>query len=74
MVTGLAGSNAVLFVPGVESAAQSEQIRQVVVERPDVVVLGLPTGSALAFGGDGTLESWGEAQPTIALGNAYTSG
>jgi hypothetical protein len=61
-------------VPGLESAAESAEVRRMVAEQPQVIVVGPLVGSAIAFGGNGTLETWGERQVTIALGNAYTSG
>ncbi len=61
-------------VPGLESAAESADVRRMIVEQPQVIVVGPLVGAAITFGGDGTLETWGNRQVTIALGNAYTSG
>ncbi|MEO0562280.1 MAG: hypothetical protein AAF125_09200 [Chloroflexota bacterium] len=58
---------------GVTSAAESEMVREMVVRQPDVIVLGLALGAAMVFGGTGSVETWGNQQVTITLGNAYTS-
>jgi len=58
--------------PGVTSAADSGDVQWVVSQQPDVIVVGVGVGSALALGGAGIVETWGHKQITIALGSAYT--
>lgn len=62
------------IVPGLASAAASAEVRRMITEQPQVIVVGPQVGAAIVFGGDGTLETVGSRQVTIALGNAYTSG
>ncbi len=61
-----------LIVPGLMSAAESELVRRMISQQPDVIVIGPAVGSALVLGGDGSIQSWGKQQITITLGNAYT--
>jgi hypothetical protein len=60
-------------VPGLGSAAESDEVRRMVADYPDVIIMAPAVGAAMVFGGNGTLETWGNQQVTIALGNAYTS-
>jgi hypothetical protein len=62
-----------LVLPNVTSVAQSPEAQQVLEMSPDAIAVGLGKGSALALGPDGSIETWGRRQVTIALGRNYQS-
>lgn len=62
----------IAVVPGMESAAESAVAKAIAGQQPEAVIVGINVGSALALGGDGTVETWGNKEITIALGSAYT--
>lgn len=49
--------------------AQSELLRSLRLQLPDASFIGLPPGSALVLGPDGAIETWGEQQVSISLGD-----
>ena len=50
--------------PGIDDSASSRLRR----EMPDLTIVSLPPGSALALGPMGSIETWGERQISISLG------
>lgn len=62
----------IAVVPGMTSAAESPIAQAITAQQPEAVVVGIGEGAALALGGDGTVETWGNKAITIALGSAYT--
>ncbi len=72
IVDGLGWLERGFIAPGVTSAANSADVQWITGKQPDIVVVGMGVGSALALGGAGVVETWGSKQITIALGSAYT--
>lgn len=60
-----------LILPGVTSLSDSEVARELLEAEPRGVVIGIGHGSALALGGAGEVEVWGEKRVVIAPGRAY---
>ena len=58
-----------LVVTEVSSVAEHAALRCARVQMPDAVFIGLASGSALALGPDEQLETWGESQVAISLGD-----
>lgn len=56
-----------LLATDVSSIAGDAALRCARAELPDATFLGLTTGSALALGPDGQIETWGERQVAISL-------
>ncbi|PJF41146.1 MAG: hypothetical protein D6737_14820 [Chloroflexi bacterium] len=48
------------------------QIRDLLIEQPAAIAVGVGGGSALALGPDGQLETWGQREITITLGSFYS--
>ncbi len=69
---GLAWLEHIAVLPGMTSAAESPAAQAINTQQPAAVAVGVAVGAALALGGDGTVETWGSGQITIALGSAYT--
>lgn len=63
----------VFILPGITSLQDSEMAQTILTHMPDAVVIGIGVGSALALGPGGQIETWGEQQITVALGQRYTS-
>jgi hypothetical protein len=61
-----------IIVPG-RTAQQTapEVLRQALLDHPDCYLVVLGADSALAFGPDGIVESWGERKIGITLGKAF---
>lgn len=57
--------------PGVSSIEDSPAIQTILNEREEAVGVAIGLGSALALGGSGELEAWGEEQVVVALGRGY---
>jgi hypothetical protein len=60
-----------LILTDTTSLADSEVARAILDAQPDALVLGIGVGSAVALGGDGSLEVLGEEEVAIALGRDY---
>jgi hypothetical protein len=67
--TGLEWIHGVLIAPGVTSAA--EWGLSFLETQSAAFVVGIGTGSALALGPDGQIETWGDRQVTVALGKLF---
>jgi len=57
-----------LILPGVRSVSQSALARDYLGSRRVRIAVGIGDGSALALGPTGEVETWGQRQVTIALG------
>jgi hypothetical protein len=60
-----------LILSGTTSLADSDLARAILHSQPQSLVVGIGVGSALALGGEGEIEVWGERQVAIALGRDY---
>jgi hypothetical protein len=65
---GLAWVENAVIVPGYERDGQDALLRDLLAKHPMAYGLGISTGSALALGPNGEIETWGKKQVTIALG------
>jgi hypothetical protein len=72
IVSGLDWLQSSLIVPGTASLAESGPAREILDAEPAAIVIGIGTGSALALGPDGEVETWGHKQVAIALGRSYS--
>jgi cyanophycinase-like exopeptidase len=61
-----------IIMPNYGATEAPDRLREMLRKHPESVGLGLNAGSALAFGPDGQVESWGERQITITLGAKST--
>ncbi len=50
---------------------RSDALRAALIERPQLLGLGIPDDSALALGPDGEVLTWGRAQVTVRLGSKF---
>ena len=57
--------------PGVTTVEDSPAIQAVLNEHDEAVGVAIGLGSALALGGMGDLEAWGDEEVVVALGRAY---
>jgi hypothetical protein len=57
--------------PGVSTVEDSPAIQAILNEHDEAVGVAIGLGSALALGGSGALEAWGEEQVVVALGRGY---
>lgn len=62
-----------LILAGVTSVSESDDAKMVLNVQPTAIAVGIGTGSALALGPDGEVETWGNKQVTIALGRDYSA-
>jgi hypothetical protein len=62
-----------LVLPGVTSVAEAQQAKTLLNIYPTALAVGVGSGSALALGPDGEVETWGFKQVTIALGRDYSA-
>ena len=60
-----------IVLPGVDAPGSVPEVRQCLVAHPRAYAVGLPAGAILALGPEGQVESWGPAQPAIALGKGW---
>lgn len=58
-----------LVATDIGSLAGDDALRAARDELPDAIFLGLATGAALALGPEGQIETWGERQVAISLGD-----
>ncbi len=58
-----------MVLTDVSSVAEHAALRSARVQLPDTVFVGLASGSALVLGPDEQLETWGERQVAISLGD-----
>jgi cyanophycinase-like exopeptidase len=63
----------VIVQPYFEPGEPSVRLRELMRVRPESFGLGLPRATALAFGPDGQVETWGTGDATIMLPLMYTS-
>ncbi|MBZ0302186.1 MAG: hypothetical protein K8J31_20725, partial [Anaerolineae bacterium] len=68
VLAGLDWLHSGLIVPGTTSISEAPDTRVVVAAQPAAIAVGIGSGSALALGPDGEVETWGDRQVTIALG------
>ncbi len=52
--------------------SQEHLIREFLAETPTAIVIGVKPGSAIVFGPDGEIETWGAGEVVIRLGSAYS--
>lgn len=57
-----------MVIPHIENEAQAALLRQMLQDHPAAYALGIGTGSALALGPDGQVETWGNRQIVVTLG------
>ena len=57
--------------PGVSTVEDSPAIQAILNEHNEAVGVAIGLGSALALGGAGALEAWGDEEVVVALGRAY---
>lgn len=60
-----------IIVPYYDRPNSAQQLRSLLTQHPTHFGLGLAAGSALALGPNGEVETWGNQQITVILGNAY---
>jgi cyanophycinase-like exopeptidase len=63
----------VIVQPYFESGEPSIDLRGLMEARPESFGLGVPRGTALAFGPDGQVNTWGASEATVMLPLMYTS-
>lgn len=68
---GLGWVHEAFLEPNVTSAQDSRAVQDVLMSQPKAIAIAIGESSALALGGDGTLEVWGDKQVTISLGGYY---
>jgi hypothetical protein len=69
LTTGLHFVGNALIATFIDNAAQTTLTRKIHRQLPDISILGLARGSALALGPNHQLETWGDAEVTITLNN-----
>jgi len=62
-----------IILPGYQALRDAERMRGFLVDQPALFGLGLGADSALAFGSDGAVESWGARQIAVTLGAAWVN-
>ncbi len=72
LLDGLQWLSHAIVLPQVTQVAQSPFARIALERLPTALAIGISSGSALALGPDGTVETWGERQVTVALGAGFT--
>ena len=71
--TGLGLVHNALIAADTSSVSQNETLRAARLQMPDAAFIGLAAGAALALGPEGSIETWGERQVSISLGNLVTA-
>lgn len=71
LVSGLEWVEGAIILPDVISAAGSTQGQAILKAQPSGIAIGIGSGSALALGPDGEVETWGKGEVTIALGRNF---
>lgn len=69
VVSGLSFVKGALITADAASIAESGSLRAARLQLPQATFIGLASGSALVLGPDGHIETWGERQVTISLGD-----
>ncbi len=64
-------ANAIILPMGETFPLEGAKIQKLLTEHPECFVIALGDESALAFGPDGQVESWGERRLGVTLGKAY---
>ena len=67
--SGLKFLSNVLVVPNQSSIASYTDSHKARLTLPETVFIGLPRGAALVLGPDGQIETWGDGDVTISLGD-----
>jgi hypothetical protein len=68
LLEGIDWVNDAVIVPAITSIGASEQAQNTLLAGDANVAIGIGVGSALVLGPDSSVETWGKAQVTIALG------
>jgi hypothetical protein len=68
---GIAWVEGAIIVTNYERSDQPAHLRQLLLNHPKAYGLGIGSGSALALGPNGEVESWGERKITITLGKSF---
>lgn len=68
---GLAWLEEAAIVPAFDTDSARQRLRDMLIAHPDGYGLGIGTGSALALGPNGEVESWGKRQLTVILGSQF---
>lgn len=71
IVEGLNWLEDVFLEPSVTSAEESRAVQDIMQVYAQAIAIEIAEESAIAFGGDGRVELWGEQQVTISLGRQY---
>lgn len=71
LTNGLEWIESAIIVSDVTSVASSTQGQTVLKTQPAGIAIGIGSGSALALGPDGEVETWGKGEVTIALGRSF---
>lgn len=69
VAAGLGFVQNALIVSDTPGLSENERLRAVRLQMPAAAFIGLAAGAALALGPDRAIETWGERQVTISLGN-----
>ncbi len=68
LVEGVGLVENALILPAIASLTESPTAHEALVSRPDILAISIARGSALALGPQNRLETWGQRQITITLG------
>jgi len=64
-------TNAIILPTGGTFPLEDAKVQKLLIEHPECYVIALGDESALAFGPDGQVETWGERRLGVTLGTAY---
>ncbi len=71
LTAGLEWVKKTIIIPTAAGVADADKIRETLEKQPEAIAIGIGTGSALAFGPEGEVETWGDGQVTVVLGSSY---
>ncbi len=72
IVPGLKWLPGALILPGEPAPADLDKVRTLLEDQPKAYALGLREASLVAFGPEGQIEVWGDAQPRLILGSGWS--
>jgi hypothetical protein len=70
-VSGLDWVNGAILLSGVTSVTASDEGQAALNAQPGAIAIGIGSGSAVAFGPNGEVETWGKSEVTVALGREF---
>lgn len=71
---GLGWVGGALVLPGETAPSELDPVRSLLHQQPKAYALALAPHTVVALGPGGEIEVWGEAQPTIILGQGWSEG